>query len=91
MLKRYLNEVKRDYLSGKVGEMCDNCEMALKYGGELKVDNGKTKKRGRERELMETKEGNDLKEMISELRGKCMICWLNGKKDVARHELPRCM
>ena len=89
-LNLYLNNVGEDCLMRKDVEICDNCEMALEYGGELKVDNGKSSKRGREKEWMEIKEGSDLKEMISELRGKCMICWLNGKDDVGRHELPKC-
>ena len=39
-LNLYLNNVGEDCLMRKDVEICDNCEMALEYGGELKVDNG---------------------------------------------------
>ena len=86
----YLNNEGEDCLMGNEIEICDNCEMALEKGGNMRLKEKKGKKRGRGRESMEVKEGMDLKEMIDEWRGKCMICWLNGKEDIGRHELPKC-
>jgi superfamily II DNA helicase RecQ len=89
-LSLYLNNEGEDCLMRNEVEICDNCEMAMQNGGNMRSEKGKTIKRGREREWMEAKEGSDLKEMIDELRGKCMVCWLNGKEDIGKHELPKC-
>lgn len=90
ILGRYLNGIGRDCLSGKGGEMCDNCEKKLKKGVEWRNSETRRGKRGFEREMMEVEEGSDLKEMIGELRGRCMMCWMNWKEDIVSHELYRC-
>ncbi len=90
MLGRYLNGVGRDCLSGKVGEMCDNCEKRLKEGLRTRIEERGRVRRGLEAEMMEVEYGTDLKEMVRELRGRCMMCWMNNKENIVEHELSSC-
>jgi superfamily II DNA helicase RecQ len=90
MLGRYLNGVGRDCLSGKVGEICDNCEKRLKEGVRMRIEEGIRVRRGLEAEMMEVEHGTDLKEMVRELRGRCMMCWMNKKENIMEHELSSC-
>jgi len=89
-LGRYLNGVGRDCLSGKVGEICDNCEKRLKEGVRMRIEEGIRVRRGLEAEMMEVEHGTDLKEMVRELRGRCMMCWMNKKENIMEHELSSC-
>lgn len=88
-LGRYLNDIGRDCLSGVKGELCDNCEGGLERGarrtGEIRRE-----RRGRFGEMMEVEKGTDLKEMLRELHGRCMMCWMNKKEGVREHELWKC-
>jgi superfamily II DNA helicase RecQ len=86
-LGRYLNGVGRDCLSGKTGEMCDNCERRLKEGVRSRMEERRRVRRGLGAELMEVKEGTDVKEMMRELRGRCMMCWMKKRENVVEHEL----
>ena len=74
MLRRYLNEVKRNCLSEKVREICDNCEKRLKERVRTRIEERERVRRELEMEMMEMKHGTDLKEMMRELRERCMIC-----------------
>ena len=89
-LGRYVNGVGRDCLSGKTEEMCDNCEKRLKEGGRMRREGGRNVRRGLEAEMMEVEEGTDVKEMIRELRGRCMMCWMNKREGIMEHELCGC-
>jgi len=89
-LGKYLNGVGKDCLSGKVGEMCDNCEKRLKEGGRIRIEERRRVRRGLEGELMEVEEGVDLKNMLRELRGRCMMCWMNQRENIVEHELWSC-
>ena len=64
----------RDCLSGKVREMCDNCEKRLKEGLRTRIEEKGRVKRELETEMMEMEYGTDLKEMMRKLRERCMIC-----------------
>ena len=77
-------------LSQNDGSVCDNCERVLKGCLEWSTLGKVGRKRGREMESMEVGDVSDLKELIEELGGACMMCWMNEKEDVGRHELPRC-
>ncbi len=87
ILGRYLNEMGRDCLSGKVREMCDNCEKRLKEGLRTRIEEKGRVKRELETEMMEMEYGTDLKEMMRKLRERCMICWMNNKENIMEHEL----
>jgi superfamily II DNA helicase RecQ len=90
MLSIVMHGSGEDCLSQKDGEVCDNCEKGLKKSLEWRNLGKVGEKRGREMEGMEVSDVVDLKEMIGELKDRCMMCWTNGKEEVRGHELTRC-
>ena len=86
MLRRYLNEMKRDCLSGKIEEMCDNYEKRLKEEVRMRIEERERVRRELEMKMMKMKYETDLKKMMRELREKYMIYWMNKKKNIMKHE-----
>jgi len=72
-LGRYLNEMRRDYLSGQIGELYDNCEKRLKERVRRRIEERRRIERRLEMEMMKMKEEIDMKKIIRELRERCMI------------------
>ena len=89
-LSIYLHGTGQDCLSQRDGELCDNCDEALKLNLDWESTVKTGQKRGRDMEEREVMEVVDLREMIGELKGRCTLCWMNGKEDGVRHELPQC-
>ena len=65
--------MRRDCLSGKVEEMCDNCEKKLKEKMRMRIEKRERVRRGLEMEMMEMEYGTDLKKMMRKLKERCMI------------------
>ena len=89
----YLNGVGVDCLSLKGAEVCDVCEDGC--GSEKSYMNRRVRVSGRVRvggvlEEREVRDGSDVREMISELRGRCMVCWFGGLRENDEHELQKC-
>jgi len=89
-LSIYLHGTGQDCLSQRDGELCDNCDEALKLNLDWESTVKTGQKRGRDMEEREVMDVVDLREMIGELKGRCTLCWMNGKEDGVRHELPQC-
>ena len=94
MIGRYLDGEGRNCMSLSKGEICDVCEKSMERAmieerGQMSV-RIIGKRRGVKLAMNAAREGADLKEMIRELRGRCMMCWMNGKQGIREHEYQRC-
>jgi ATP-dependent DNA helicase RecQ len=90
-LSIYLHGIGEDCISQSDGLMCDNCEKAMK-GKEVSIVSPRIgRKRGREMERKEVEDAIIIKRMMEDLRGKCALCWMNGREERRlRHELFKC-
>jgi RecQ family ATP-dependent DNA helicase len=90
----YLNGRGVDCLSLKGVEMCDRCETICGRKeewrvGPMRIDNGR-RNSGAMLEARDVRDSGDLMEMIKEIRGRCMVCYLGGRVGRDDHELQRC-
>ena len=90
----YLNGSGVDCLSLKGAEWCDRCDDACGSVEGLSMSirprmSGR-KNAGALLESKEVRNGSDLREMIKEVRGRCIVCYLSGRKGDDKHELHKC-
>jgi len=92
MIGEYLYGTGVDCLSLRKAELCDRCEEACGRIDDWRnvVDEigGGRRTFGALLEAREVSEGSDLREMIKEIRGQCMVCFFAGRD--GKHEFRRC-
>jgi superfamily II DNA or RNA helicase len=91
----YLNGAGVDCISLPGCQWCDRCEEACGRVEEWRrsVADGEMGGRrgsGMLLEAREVQDGSDLREMIKEMRGRCMVCFFGGRSENDKHELQRC-
>lgn len=88
----YLNGHGVDCLSLKDAQYCDRCEEACERGDVLVVGGslGRRKSSAALLESREIRDGADLKEMIAEVKGHCMVCYLATLGEKVKHKLQNC-
>ena len=57
---------------------------------ELEVRQKERRSLGALLEAQKVQDGSYLREMISEMRGRCMVCFFGGRSENDKHELQRC-
>lgn len=92
LIGEYLYGTGVDCLSLRKAELCDRCEEACgriddwrNVVGEI---GGGRRTSGALLEARDVSEGSDLREMIKEIRGQCMVCFFAGRD--GKHEFRRC-
>ena len=86
ILRRYLNEMKRDYLFEKVKKMYDNYEKRLKKRMRMRIMKKERVKRELKMKMMKMKYETNLKKMMRKLRERYIIYWINKKKNIIKYK-----
>jgi hypothetical protein len=91
----YLNGAGVDCISLPGCQWCDRCEEACGRVEEWRRSVADGEMGGRRGsgillEAREVQDGSDLREMIKEMRGRCMVCFFGGRSENDKHELQRC-
>jgi superfamily II DNA or RNA helicase len=92
----YLNGAGVDCISLPGSQWCDRCEEACgrveewRKGVGAEMRDGGRRSAGAMLEAREVQDGSDLREMISEMRGRCMVCYFGGRSENDKHELQKC-
>jgi superfamily II DNA/RNA helicase len=91
----YLNGCGVDCVSLPGCQWCDRCEEACSRVEEWRRSVGGDEMGGRRGagallEAREVQDGSDLREMIKEMRGRCMVCFFGGRSENDKHELQKC-
>ena len=89
-MSKFLHGVGTDCISQPEGVFCDNCEKAMGGNKSWKIETKVGRKRGRTEEGEEVRDVIDVREMIKDLKGKCPICWMEGKDQAKGHQLFGC-
>lgn len=91
----YLNGTGVDCISLPGSQWCDRCEEACGRVEEWRKGVGAEMGEGRRSagvmlEAREAQDRSDLREMISEMRGRCMVCYCGERSENDKHELQKC-
>lgn len=89
-LSVYLHGFGEDCMCRRDAALCDNCEKAMDGAGSLRIEEVRGVKRKRDEEKREVCDAVELKEMIEDIKGKCPLCWMNGKDEDIDHLVSRC-